>query len=110
VTSVFISHSSADNEAVAELQGRLRESGFGSLFVDFDVVDGIPAGADWERELLYKLRVAEAVVFVASPDSVVSEWCLIEIAFAHAAGTPIFPVALAPGVRLASLQSRSSWS
>jgi WD40 repeat protein len=105
VSTVFISHSSHDNAAVMDLRDRLRGRGFESLFVDFDARDGIPAGSEWERELLHKLRLADAVVFVGSRASATSEWCLIELAFAHAASRPIFPVALEPGVRVASLQS-----
>jgi WD40 repeat protein len=105
VSTLFISHSSADDEAVADLCARLGERGFESVFVDFDAEHGIPAGAAWERELLHKLRLADALVFVGSQASAASEWCLVELGFAHAARTPIFPVALERGVRLTSLQS-----
>lgn len=103
--TLFISHSSSDNEAVAGLRNRLRERGFDSLYVDFDAHNGIPAGTNWERELLHKLRLSDAALFVGSRSSAASEWCLVELAFAHAARKPIFPVALERGVRLTSLQS-----
>ena len=56
VSGIFISHSSRDREAAADMAARLRARGYPSLFLDFDPADGIPAGRDWERELYARLR------------------------------------------------------
>ena len=46
---VFLSHSSLDNTATAELKVWLDEQGFAPSFLDFSQNGGIPAGADWEH-------------------------------------------------------------
>jgi WD40 repeat protein len=99
VTGLFISHSSRDVEVTARLVARLREAGFTALFIDFDPEVGIPAGRVWERELFAQLAKCDALVFVASPASVASQWCAIELASARSQGKPIFPVQTMLGVR-----------
>jgi hypothetical protein len=73
------------------------------LFLDFDPADGIPAGRDWERELYVQLRKADGVVFLASAESVASQWCFAEVSHAHSLGRPVFPLRLEAGVRLGLL-------
>jgi TIR domain len=97
---LFISHSSADNQVVLDVCERLRSRGFGSMFVDFDPDDGIPAGRNWEDELYVQLRRAEAVVFLASRASVASKWCAVEVSLARSVGKPVFPVALGDSPKL----------
>jgi hypothetical protein len=77
--------------------------GFAALFLDFDPVDGIPAGRAWESELYVQLRKADGVVFLASVVSVVSRWCFAEISLARSLGKPVFPLRLEAGVRLGLL-------
>jgi hypothetical protein len=100
MASLFVSHSSHDRSAAEWLGARLRAAGFAALFVDFDPEQGIPAGRNWERELYAQLRRTEAVIFLASAASVASQWCLLEVGLARSLGRPVFPVRLAPGVRL----------
>ncbi len=92
---LFISHSSADNEAALDLAERLRQRGFESLFLDFDPEAGIPAGRKWEDELYAQLRRADAVIFVDSERSVGSIWCAVEVSLARSVGKPVFPVVVA---------------
>src|SRR4051812_31676898 len=103
---LFISHSSADQLAVERLRDRLREWGYGSMFLDFDPEHGIALGRAWEQELYAQLSAADAVVFVASRASVSSRWCFAELALARSARKPIFPVAIEAGVRMSLLEDR----
>lgn len=47
MASIFLSHSSQDNEVAADLSRRLKEHGYDSLFLDFDPDSGITVGRDW---------------------------------------------------------------
>ncbi|SDJ51313.1 hypothetical protein SAMN04487926_15727 [Paraburkholderia steynii] len=47
MTAIFISHSSADNPAAAEMKAWLEAQGHTSLFLDFDPEAGIRGGAAW---------------------------------------------------------------
>lgn len=97
---LFISHSSADNDAARAFGARLRACGFEALFLDFDPEHGIPAGRKWEEELYVQLRRADAVVFLASPDSVASKWCAVEVSLCRSVGRPVFPIAIRDTPRL----------
>jgi WD40 repeat protein len=108
VASFFISHSSRDSESSERIRERLRGEGYGSVFLDFDPEDGIPAGRDWERELYAQLRSCDAVVYLCSAASLDSKWCFAELSLARATGKPVFPIALEPAARhplLADTQS-----
>jgi WD40 repeat protein len=95
VAWLFVSHSSADNDAARDFAERLHRRGFDSLFLDFDPEQGIPAGRHWEAELYSQLRRADGLIFVGSPNSVNSIWCNIELSLARSVGKPVFPVAIA---------------
>ena len=62
MASIFLSHSSQDNEVAGDLCRRLKEHGYDSLFLDFDPDSGIKVGRDWERELYRNLKLAGAVI------------------------------------------------
>jgi len=96
MASIFVSHSSQDNETAADLSRRLKEHGYDSLFLDFDPDSGIKGGRDWERELYRNLKLARAVVVLCSPSSMASRWCFVEIAQAKALGKAIFPITISP--------------
>jgi tetratricopeptide (TPR) repeat protein len=98
--SLFISHSSADNADALAFSARLRTIGFDALFLDFDPEQGIPTGRDWEQELRAQLGRADAMVFLASPDSVASRWRAVEVALARSMGKPVFPIAIRDSPRL----------
>ncbi|MEM7583634.1 MAG: TIR domain-containing protein, partial [Acidobacteriota bacterium] len=93
--SIFISHSSHDNRAAAELKQQLATWGYASVFLDFDPEDGIPAGRDWERELYHQLRTCGVVLVLCSPRSMASYWCFAEITHAKALGKHVVPVKVA---------------
>jgi len=92
MSDIFLSHSSQDNAAAAELMARLAGAGHDSVFLDFDPAAGIPAGRDWERELYDRLRDCQAVIVLCSESSMASRWCFVEIAHAKALGKHVFPV------------------
>src|SRR3954454_8650523 len=96
MASIFLSHSSQDNQATGELRGRLKVFGYESLFLDFDPDSGIKAGRDWERELYRNLKLSGAVVVLCSEHSMASRWCFVEIAQAKPLGKSIFPVIIGP--------------
>jgi WD40 repeat protein len=96
LASIFLSHSSQDNEVAGDLSRRLKEHGYDSLFLDFDPDSGIKAGRDWERELYRNLKLARGIVVLCSEHSMKSRWCFVEIAQAKALGKAIFPVTISP--------------
>jgi hypothetical protein len=96
MVSIFLSHSSQDNEVAGDLCRRLKEHGYDSLFLDFDPESGIKAGRDWERELYRNLRLARAVIVLCSASSMDSRWCFVEIAQAKSLGKPVFPIRISP--------------
>ena len=95
--SLFISHSSQDNEIAEQVMERLKAEGFVSLFLDFDPQQGIPAGRDWEEELYAQLRKCDGLVFLLSQASAASKWCFHEIASARDLKKPIFPLLIERG-------------
>ncbi|MEM7352674.1 MAG: TIR domain-containing protein [Acidobacteriota bacterium] len=96
MSAIFISHSSHDNEAAAEVRARLAELGHRSIFLDFDPADGIPAGRSWEQELYAQLRACQAIIVLCSEHSMASDWCFAEITHAKSLGKHVFPVRVEP--------------
>jgi tetratricopeptide (TPR) repeat protein len=92
MSSIFISHSSKDNQWAASLTTKLIEQGHRSLFLDFDPENGIPAGRKWETELYTQLKGCQAVIVLCSQYSMKSPWCFAEITHARALGKKIFPI------------------
>lgn len=82
MSTIFISHSSKDNEIASQVKTRLREQGY-RVFFDFDPEHGIPAGSNWEKELYTHLRGCWAVVVLCSEHSMASHWCFAEFAYAR---------------------------
>lgn len=62
MTAIFISHSSTDNAAAAEMKAWLEAQGHTSLFLDFDPETGIKGGTSWEQTLYQQLRQCQAVI------------------------------------------------
>ncbi|MFY0989563.1 TIR domain-containing protein [Halomonas sp. C05BenzN] len=96
MSTLFISHSSADNAAASEMARWLQRHGHRSVFLDFDPEHGIPPGRDWEDELYRQLRACQAFIVLCSEPAMTSCWCLAELSHARALGKPIFPVRIAP--------------
>ena len=95
MSSIFISHSSKDNQFAEVLKKQLEERGHHSIFLDFDPEKGIPAGTNWEQILYAKLRASQAVIVLCSPHSMSSKWVFAEITHARSQGKHIFPLKIA---------------
>jgi YVTN family beta-propeller protein len=92
VADVFLSYSRRDGAFVQRLGAALRESGK-EVWVD---VEGI-RDADVFREALRRaVESSDAFVFVISPDSVGSSFCVEEVEHAASLNKRIVPVALRP--------------
>jgi WD40 repeat protein len=96
VTAIFISHSSADNAAAADMKKWLEAQGHTSLFLDFDPEAGIRGGAVWEQTLYQQLRQCQAVIALLTPSWLASKWCFAELVLARERGKAIFPVEVQP--------------
>ncbi len=96
MTSLFISHASADGPAAQETARRLEAWGYRSLFLDLDPDHGIAAGSDWETQLYRHLKLARALVALVSESFVASHWCFAEVTQARSMGKPVFPLKIGP--------------
>ncbi|MCA1851549.1 MAG: toll/interleukin-1 receptor domain-containing protein [Beggiatoa sp.] len=92
MTAIFISHSSADNAAAAEMKAWLEAQGHTSLFLDFDPEAGIKGGSGWEQTLYRQLRQCQAVIALLTPSWLASKWCFAELVQVQERGKAIFPV------------------
>lgn len=96
MTAIFISHRSLDAVIAAELKAWLAKQGHTQFFLDFDPVDGIPAGADWEQAIYQHLRKCQAILIVLTPDWLASRWCFAERTLASEQGKAVFVVKAKP--------------
>ena len=90
MSTIFISHSSHDNEAARELTQWLESKGHVSLFLDLDPEKGIVAGKSWEQTLYRKLRACRVVVAICTDHYLKSHWCFAEIALGRMEGKHLF--------------------
>ncbi len=79
MTAIFISHSSVDNAAAAEMKAWLELQGHTSLFLDFDPEAGIKGGSGWEQTLYQQLRQCQAVIALLTLSWLASKWCFAEL-------------------------------
>ncbi len=94
---VFLSYSRKDAEFVGRLAEALTARGY---LADFDrsphdkdnVTTGISAEDDWWKRLQEMIELADAMVFVVTPDSVGSKVCDEEIVYARSLGKRVIPV------------------
>ena len=87
-TSAFISYSRKDREFVQRLHAALAARGK-SGWVDWE---GIPPSAAWLEEIHAAIDAVQAFLFVLSPDSVKSQVCGAEVAYARSRGKRLIPV------------------
>jgi len=80
MSSIFISHSSKDNDIAQEIKDRLNDQDHQSIFLDFDPEAGIKSGSNWEQTLYRKLRACHAVIAACTDNYLESQWCFAEAA------------------------------
>lgn len=85
---VFVSYSRADTEFALDLVAGLQACGFEAFIDQEDIAPGEP----WEQRLGNLIEGADTVVYVLSPDSIVSEHCSWEIAESLRLNKRILPV------------------
>ena len=112
MSSIFISHSSKDNDMARELERELKKKNHTSVFLDIDPDKGIVSGQSWERTLYRKLRACRAVIAICTDDYLSSRWCFAEIALARMEGKPIFALkvdGLSSDARLPSILGENQY-
>jgi hypothetical protein len=85
---VFISHGTKDNELVRDIARRLRQAGFEPDVVSRDV----PLGGDLKSAVRQGIHEADAVLFLLTPESLASDWTMIELGFAEGFNRRVIPV------------------
>ena len=81
---IFISHSSANNDAAVVLFDWLEREGWKEeIFLDLSPERGIAVGARWERKLNETADRCEVVLFLVSKDWLGSVWCRKELNLAR---------------------------
>ena len=96
MSTIFLSHSSRDNDAAAEMKAWLAAEGHKAVFLDVDPEQGIHAGSNWEETLYHQLRRCQAVVALLTPGWLDSKWCFAEVVQARERGKGVFPVKVKP--------------
>jgi hypothetical protein len=90
MSSVFVSYSRKDGDAVAAVVTALRAAG-DEVWVD---LEDIMQSAVWMDEIKTAIANADSVLFVISPDSVTSQVCGIELKYAVDLSKRIVPVVI----------------
>lgn len=80
---LFVSYSHRDSDVVLPIIAALQNAGYRIWFDR-----GIEAGSEWSDNIAARLRSCSALVFFASKNSVASENCLDEVAYAKSNGKP----------------------
>ena len=77
---IFISHRNtpADNAWAAKVHAWIKDQKGIRGFLDFDVEDGIKAGAEWEMKIYASMNAAQVVIAIVSKDWLASDWCISE--------------------------------
>lgn len=89
MSTIFISHSSADNALATELLDWLRTQGYRSVFLDLDPDEGIEAGERWEKVLYRELVSCSVVLALITESWLTSQWCFAEATYARSGGETI---------------------
>ncbi len=93
MTTIFISHSSKDNDAAERMKAWLEaEPRKHHVFLDFHPEAGIEGGAKWEETLYDRLRQCQVVLPLLTLNWLSSKWCFAEVVHARAIGKLIVPV------------------
>lgn len=86
MSTIFISHSTTDNEATRIIADNLRQSGF-NIWVDFDSIED---GSRWVREIQNGIDTCDVVVVILSKAARQSEWVEKECLYAFDLKKPVF--------------------
>ena len=89
VASIFISHSSRDNEQAVKVRDWLVANGWQDIFLDLDPKRGIVAGQRWKDALQQAAHRCELVLALVSPAWLASGWCKSEVDAARLMGKKI---------------------
>jgi hypothetical protein len=101
MADIFLSHSSADNDAADRIKAWLgRDRSSWSVFLDKSPRDGILAGQSWQDRLRSELQSCRLVLAVITKDWLASRWCFTEAVTANFRGKDfvgVLPAALPNG-------------
>jgi hypothetical protein len=87
MADIFLSHSSADNDAADTIRAWLgRDRSSWSVFLDKNPRDGILAGQGWQDRLRSELQSCRLVLAVITKDWLASRWCFTEAVTANFRG------------------------
>ena len=90
MTSIFISYAHKDKRKIRKLASLLDDLVYeADVWYDRELTVGKPS---WWKEILGEIRERDIFVFMLSPDSVASIYCLAEFEYALALNKPILPV------------------
>ena len=93
MADIFVSHSSADNEAADRIKDWLeRDRPTWSVFLDKHARDGILAGQEWQGRLRAELQSCRLVLAILSENWLASRWCFTEAVVAAFRGKDFVPV------------------
>ncbi|MCL4206174.1 MAG: AAA family ATPase [Pirellulaceae bacterium] len=98
MSTLFISYSTKDRAAAADMYKRAVGKGFHAPFLDYHPEAGIPAGAEWERTLYCTLRGCRALLVLYSKNWRESRWCFAELVYAKMMGKHVFPIVIDPSI------------
>ncbi|WP_316224870.1 MULTISPECIES: SUMF1/EgtB/PvdO family nonheme iron enzyme [unclassified Bradyrhizobium] len=91
--SIFISHSSCNNDWAIALRDWLVSEGWSrpdDIFLDVDPERGIAAGQRWQQAFADAATRCEAVLFIISKEWLTSTWCLDEYQLANKSNKKLF--------------------
>ena len=87
-TKIFISYSRRDKLFVRKLHDAIKAAGI-DAWVDWE---GIPLSSDWMKEITAAVEGSDAFIFVTSPDSLNSKYCIEELELGIKYNKKILPV------------------
>lgn len=87
-TTIFVSHSSQDNEWCRPFVAALKQQGFDVWYDE----QGLTGGSAWVVALQREAQTRDVFVLVVTPDSLASQWCQEEIQLALATRRVILPI------------------
>ncbi len=87
--TIFISHSSRNNDRAIAIQQWLAANGWDDVFLDLDPQRGIVAGQRWKEALQQAAHRCEVVLALVSREWLASGWCKAEVDAARLMGKKI---------------------